>query len=221
MINVLNLLTIYQLLQSPHKIGNSVIILSTLQSFSGRIVVINKLSSVVKGAILIVYTQGSVIGPILFIMYTVDLVALVERHGLCPHLYANDMQIYGSCPPSAVHDLQQRLSACMDDVHFWMQSNRLQLNSNKTELLWCTTARRQHQLRGLHFGFCLLTLSRRQRCVTLGSTSTLTSACSLTFSGLSPTVLPFCDNCAVSNDQFHRLFPDSGCRPCADETGLW
>jgi len=109
-------------------------------------------------------------------MFTVDLIALVERHGLCPHLYTDDMQIYGSCPPSAVHDLLQRLSACMDDVHFWMQSNRLQLNANKTELLWCTTARRQHQLPRSAFGLGLLTLSGRQRCVTLGSTSTMTSA---------------------------------------------
>jgi len=37
--------------------------------------------------------------------------------------------------------------------------------------------------------------------VTLGSTSTLTSACGLAFSGLSPAVLPFCDNCTVSDDQ--------------------
>jgi len=40
----------------------------------------------------------------------------------------------------------QRLSAYMDDVHFWMQSNRLQLNTNKTGLLWRTAAPRQHQL---------------------------------------------------------------------------
>ena len=41
---------------------------------------------------------------------------------------------------------QQRVSACIDEVHSWMQSNRLQLNINKSELLRCATARRQHQL---------------------------------------------------------------------------
>jgi len=40
----------------------------------------------------------------------------------------------------------QRLSACVADVQCWMQSNRLQLNANKSEVLWCSMARRQHQL---------------------------------------------------------------------------
>jgi len=51
----------------------------------------------------------------------------------------------GRCTPSVVLDLQQRLSACIDEVHSWMQTNRLQLNINKSELLWCATALR-HQL---------------------------------------------------------------------------
>ena len=61
-------------------------------------------------------------------------------------LYADDTQIYGSTRYSAVNDLERRLLACIDDVYSWMQSNRLQLNTNKTELLWCTTTRRQHLL---------------------------------------------------------------------------
>ena len=33
------------------------------------------------------------------------------------------------CSPSAILDLEQRLSACIDRVHSWMQSNRLQQNT--------------------------------------------------------------------------------------------
>ena len=60
-----------------------------------------------------------------------------------------------------------------------------------------------------------------RRCVTLVFSLTLISACGLTFSGLSPAALPSCVNCAVSDDQCHRLFPDSDRQSCADETRLW
>ena len=33
---------------------------------------------------------------------------------------------------------------CVAAVADWMRSNRLQLNDNKTEFIWCTTDRRQH-----------------------------------------------------------------------------
>jgi len=40
--------------------------------------------------------QGSVLGPILFLFCTADLLRLGECHNLRPHMYADNMQIYGS-----------------------------------------------------------------------------------------------------------------------------
>ena len=42
--------------------------------------------------------------------------------------------------------LLSQMSECVDDVSLWMKSNRLQLNPGKTELLWCSSGRRQHQI---------------------------------------------------------------------------
>jgi len=93
-------------------------------------------------AVLCEVPQGSVLGPILFLLYTVDLLRLVE----CPHMYTDDTQIYGFCCPAAATQLQQQVSACIDDVAHWMRSNRLQLNTAKTDVLWCASCRRQHRL---------------------------------------------------------------------------
>jgi len=38
------------------------------------------------------------------------------------------------------------MSACIDEIAAWMRSNRLQLNTAKTEFFWSTTSHRLHQL---------------------------------------------------------------------------
>jgi len=74
------------------------------------------------------------------------MIPLIEDNDFSPHLYADDTQEYGSYRLVKIDAFSAKLSECIGVVSNWMQSNRLQLNSDKTEVLWCTTGRPQHQL---------------------------------------------------------------------------
>lgn len=100
----------------------------------------------VASAVVCGVPQGSVLGPILFIIYTADLAGVVADCGLSSHQYADDNQIFGSCSPPNTSTLASDVSHCVELVGDWMGSNRLQLNANKTEVMWCASARRLSRL---------------------------------------------------------------------------
>jgi len=78
-------------------------------------------------------------------MYTADLESIASEHGLLLHQYADDSQIYGSCRPLAVSTMSSTVSQCVDSLSSWMCSNRLQLNADKTEVMWRTSTRKLSQ----------------------------------------------------------------------------
>ena len=77
--------------------------------------------------------QGSVLGPVLFLLYTADVLVIAARHGVGAHSYADDTQLYVHSSPDNCQAIFARLMSCMDDVGHWMSSNRLKLNTGKTQ----------------------------------------------------------------------------------------
>ena len=74
--------------------------------------------------------------------------ANIGRRGGQVHYTPDDTQIYRFCSltPSSCTELQSRISECIDVASSWMRSQRLQLNTDKTEIIWLTTGRRSHLL---------------------------------------------------------------------------
>jgi len=65
---------------------------------------------------------------------------------LSPHFCADDTQVYGSCSLCDVDSFLSRVSQCTCTVDIWVQSNRLQLDCDKTDFAWLTTNRSLHRL---------------------------------------------------------------------------
>lgn len=79
--------------------------------------------------------QGSVLGPVLFSLYILGLYDVISAHQIDYIVYADDIQLFVS---ATYHELPQtilRLEACIADLHKWLTSRRLTLNSLKTEVI--------------------------------------------------------------------------------------
>ena len=79
--------------------------------------------------------QGSVLGPLLFVMYTADVCDIASSHGLSNHAYADDQQLYIHCHPRDSETAVTKFTSCFRDIDWWMASNRLKLNADKTEII--------------------------------------------------------------------------------------
>ena len=77
------------------------------------------------------------LGSRLLILYTADLEEKVEEHEICYHTYADDTQLYLRCRCEDSASAVGRLEHVITDVNQWMSANRLRLNMDKTELIWC------------------------------------------------------------------------------------
>ena len=81
--------------------------------------------------------QGSVLDPILLIIYILPIKSIFLKFPhIHYHLYADDLQIYKSFPPSSdPGSIQLSIYNCITELTKWFANNSLSLNISKTDTI--------------------------------------------------------------------------------------
>ena len=120
-------------------VGLSGSVLSMLESYlQGRTQcvsinnILSDLSELVYGV-----PQGSVLGPTIFCTYayTIPLGAILRKHNMQFHLYADDTELYCASEIDSCADTMKSIESCISDIRSWMISSKLKINDDKTEFL--------------------------------------------------------------------------------------
>jgi len=80
--------------------------------------------------------QGSVLRPKTFIAYIEEIDSIFSQHGIQHYGYTDDTQAHLAVGRHNAQTLAPRLQNCLKDVVDFCASRWLQLNTNKTEIMW-------------------------------------------------------------------------------------
>ena len=107
---------------------------SYLSNRKCQVVIDNFMSS--TAPILCAVPQGSTLGPILFSLHMLALGNLISQFNcISHHCYADDLQLYFSFKHNDMASISN-LHDCMTAIKDWMSLNFLQLNPDKTKVLF-------------------------------------------------------------------------------------
>ena len=79
--------------------------------------------------------QSSVLEPVLFTLYSQPLSDVISDHDCDYHKYADDTELSKGASPDQIDSVQSCVQTCIGDVLIWMNSNKLKLNTDKTEVM--------------------------------------------------------------------------------------
>jgi hypothetical protein len=80
-----------------------------------------------------------VVGPSGFIAYTEEIEETISEFSISSHQYADDTALLLHIPLADISTCRVSIEHCLVAVHNWFRSRRLQLNADKTDLIWFGT----------------------------------------------------------------------------------